>query len=420
MELEWTAIHDRRAREVWSHHLQRIGKELISESDNVAGHALGAMENGAPELFVEVQTAEEIRVATSANIAQFGELVAKGEDPAGIHLPEPTIRVAQAAVQRDLGMAPLLRVYSLGHEQVWQWLFQRASQHLGQDPDYPQAAALLSSWLFAYVNESTRRLTDIYEEERRLWLTSALAEQAEAVAAILSGEERDEARAARRLRYDLRRSHVGLCAWLEVEPQRDAQSVLRQAVRSLAASMGIESMLVLPDGPLAVRGWLSSRRHLDDAMMRQLLSWHGEPGIRLTIGGPGDGFQGFRSSQIDASHARRVSLAQGACDMAAVYYNDVAVAALTTVDKPQAERFVERVLGPLASKDEGMMRIAETLAAFLDEHGSRSRTAERLHVHANTVSYRVKQAESILNRSLTHRTLDLRVALAMHSAVCKR
>ena len=53
------------------------------------------------------------------------------------------------------------------------------------------------------------------------------------------------------------------------------------------------------------------------------------------------------------------------------------------------------------------------LRTYLDEHSSRSRTAKRLGIHENTVSYRIKQAEEILGRSVDQRTLELRVALAL-------
>ena len=42
---------------------------------------------------------------------------------------------------------------------------------------------------------------------------------------------------------------------------------------------------------------------------------------------------------------------------------------------------------------------------------------ERLHVHENTVTYRLRQAEELLGRSVEKRTLELRVALALTDLV---
>ena len=57
------------------------------------------------------------------------------------------------------------------------------------------------------------------------------------------------------------------------------------------------------------------------------------------------------------------------------------------------------------------------MRTYLDENGSRARTAKRLNVHENTVSYRLRQAEEILGRSVDKRTLELRVALTLADLV---
>ena len=80
---------------------------------------------------------------------------------------------------------------------------------------------------------------------------------------------------------------------------------------------------------------------------------------------------------------------------------------------------MRRELGRLASTDETTCRLAATLRTYLDESGSRGRTAKRLHVHENTVAYRIRQAEELLGRSLDKRTLELRAALALAELVAE-
>jgi DNA-binding PucR family transcriptional regulator len=74
---------------------------------------------------------------------------------------------------------------------------------------------------------------------------------------------------------------------------------------------------------------------------------------------------------------------------------------------------VQRELGRLASRDETTRRLAATVRTYLDENGSRGRTAKRLSIHENTVAYRLRQAEELLGRSVEKRTLELRVALTL-------
>ena len=50
------------------------------------------------------------------------------------------------------------------------------------------------------------------------------------------------------------------------------------------------------------------------------------------------------------------------------------------------------VLGPLAEDTESAQRLVETLDALYDEALSLNRAAKCLHVHANTVAYRIRRA----------------------------
>ncbi|MEE1782494.1 helix-turn-helix domain-containing protein [Streptomyces sp. SP17BM10] len=76
--------------------------------------------------------------------------------------------------------------------------------------------------------------------------------------------------------------------------------------------------------------------------------------------------------------------------------------------------FHTRLLAPLAAHDrENGVSLLGTLAVFLDHDGSWARTAEQLHVHVNTVHYRIRRIEELTGRNLArlHDRLDLRAAL---------
>ncbi|MGI5256292.1 PucR family transcriptional regulator [Streptomyces angustmyceticus] len=76
--------------------------------------------------------------------------------------------------------------------------------------------------------------------------------------------------------------------------------------------------------------------------------------------------------------------------------------------------FSSRVLGPLARAGSASHRmLLETLEVFLAHHGSWARTAETLHLHVNTVHYRIQRIETLTGRELSrldHKP-DLRAAL---------
>ncbi|MFH8683511.1 PucR family transcriptional regulator [Streptomyces lydicus] len=57
--------------------------------------------------------------------------------------------------------------------------------------------------------------------------------------------------------------------------------------------------------------------------------------------------------------------------------------------------------------------LLETLEVFLAQHGSWARTAEALHLHVNTVHYRIQRIETLTGRDLSRLDdkLDLHAAL---------
>ena len=66
---------------------------------------------------------------------------------------------------------------------------------------------------------------------------------------------------------------------------------------------------------------------------------------------------------------------------------------------------------PLAADTEAADRLRETLLVFLAEKGSYLATAERIHLHKNTVKYRVDKALEERGRSLDDERLELELAL---------
>ncbi|MFJ2190093.1 PucR family transcriptional regulator [Kitasatospora sp. NPDC087861] len=76
--------------------------------------------------------------------------------------------------------------------------------------------------------------------------------------------------------------------------------------------------------------------------------------------------------------------------------------------------FHARLLAPLTAHDrENSVSLLGTLAVFLDHDGSWARTAESLHIHVNTVHYRIRRIEELTGRNLARLRdrLDLRAAL---------
>lgn len=83
-------------------------------------------------------------------------------------------------------------------------------------------------------------------------------------------------------------------------------------------------------------------------------------------------------------------------------------------DREDSRAAARRVLGPVLEYDEAHgAHFMESLRAFLEENRSWQRAAERLHVHKQTLVYRLRRVESLTARSLsdTGDVADLWLAL---------
>jgi sugar diacid utilization regulator len=135
----------------------------------------------------------------------------------------------------------------------------------------------------------------------------------------------------------------------------------------------------------------------------------------LALGPVGAGVCGLQQSVLGARQTRAVATRRGVADVFA--YEDVALLALLLADEESAGRFVRGVLAGLTGRDSRSAAVRDTLAAYLRHGRGRTAAAQELRLAANTVAYRVKQAEDALSRTATERALDTMVALELVSEV---
>lgn len=89
---------------------------------------------------------------------------------------------------------------------------------------------------------------------------------------------------------------------------------------------------------------------------------------------------------------------------------------LATVPDDVRRTFAVRVLGPVRDYDNAHdAGLQETLAAFLACSCSWSRTAEEMHLHVNTVRYRIQRVEELTGRDLSRLEDRVDVFLALRS-----
>ncbi|MEU6329435.1 PucR family transcriptional regulator ligand-binding domain-containing protein [Streptomyces sp. NPDC047049] len=140
---------------------------------------------------------------------------------------------------------------------------------------------------------------------------------------------------------------------------------------------------------------------------------------RLTVGVSAavHSAEGLRGALEEARHARRVAAARPG-RVCAAGHEELAshVLLLPFVPDDVRRAFTARLLDPLREYDrKHRAELIPTLEAFLDCDGSWTRCASRLHLHVNTLRYRVGRIEQLTGRDLSRLEdkLDFFLALRM-------
>jgi sugar diacid utilization regulator len=127
--------------------------------------------------------------------------------------------------------------------------------------------------------------------------------------------------------------------------------------------------------------------------------------------------EGLRGALEEARHARRVAAARPGRVCAAGHQELAShVLLLPFVPDDVRRAFTARLLDPLRDYDlRHRAELIPTLEAFLDCDGSWTRCATRLHLHVNTLRYRVGRIEQLTGRDLSRLEdkLDFFLALRM-------
>ncbi|WP_243789642.1 PucR family transcriptional regulator [Saccharopolyspora gloriosae] len=253
----------------------------------------------------------------------------------------------------------------------------------------------------------------------------ALAELATVVALVRSRVDQARNIAGRSVESALRRLLDGTSSATEVaarldtvglpagEPLRVVQlSVTRErpggsalavtVLRELAAATGLPSVAA-PLGEAAAAVFADDEGQLSTLpdRFREFAALAGST-ARLCAGisdiGTADG---LRSALEEAGHARR--LAEHDPRSAVVTADALASHQVLLASVPEELRrsYRDKLLGPLIGYDEAHATdLLNTLRVFLECSGSWSRCAARLHLHVNTLRYRIGRIEQITGREL--------------------
>lgn len=368
--------------------------------------------DGVPE-----ELRPETRHSCRANIHLIIQMIHDGMEASGAVAPVEATHYAREFARAGMPIEALMRTYRIGHAVLSQEWLGRLQVAKARREVLAEAVTVSSAWMFAYVDAVSADIAESYMHERERWVRSAAALRADEVRAILDGRQIDEARAGQRLRYQLNRTHVALIVSGEEAEDADTTIGLYERVaHEVERAIGGADALCVPLGLRTLVAWIS---FADDRAphLEALAPVTGADalaaGVRLAVGEPARGLEGFRRSYEDALLAQRVARLRERRAGHVTRYPDAVLLGLLAQDEALARRFVTGELGALVQENDSARRVAATLKVFLEEGSSNVRAARRLGVHENTVAYRVRRAEGLLGRPIDDRRLELRAALLL-------
>ena len=393
-----------------------IAAATSSELDAVARALQGELAESIPELRGDPLMLDLLYDSVESNVRTFFHVVQYGVDVETVDAPGPAVEYARRLAQREISSNALLRAYRLGQRRVLDWVAGELAQI---EPDGRVAFAalqVLQDAAFTYIDRVSEQVVAEYETERERWLANRNTIRSATLGALLAGDEPDVAVGEQALGYRLRQTHLGVVLWTDgATASSSPLQHLGQVVGSLAQELESSSApLFVPQDRFLGWGWLPVRsgRPVALARLTHVLDEAGG-GARVAVGTVGVGLAGFRSTHGEALRAHQVAVLGGDRAPLVTAFADpgVRAAAILAGDLPLARDLVASVLGDLAQDDATAGRLRETLTIFLRENRSYVSTAEKVHLHKNTVKYRVDKAIELRGRPIEDDRLDLELAL---------
>jgi hypothetical protein len=348
-----------------------------------------------------------------------------GTGPNNTVLNDWQLSIARTMARLDWPYERYVLGLRLAQDMALEALLDRAVRW-GRAGDRPSLLLAVTHGVAGYFDDSVRAVIAEFIAERQRAITQSAAERRRLVAALIAGREVPAGAAASALGIDLAQHHLALVLWRPGSPgggRDDApgwpRSQLELAAGRAAGRLRAPTTLTLP-GDEALAGvpgdgllcWLTSPVPFAAAYLPSLAGlFAGHQEVAVAAGVPGQGRAGFRRSHLAAADAYRV--ARAARRDGVTGYAEVGALALLSADPERARWFVAEELGALADAGPALGDLRETALCYLDCGRNLMDAARRLHVHRNTVVYRLAKVDRLLGRPLAERAFATQAALTL-------
>jgi PucR C-terminal helix-turn-helix domain len=334
-----------------------------------------------------------VRIGVEQALTEFVDLV-ENPDRDRSAGREVYVGLGRGEARAGRTMEALLAAYRIGARVAWRDVADVArAAHLGED-----VLACLAESIFAYIDELSGASAEGYAQEQAAAAGEVQRQRRRLVSLMIQSPAPADAAvedAAREAGWELPRSLAAL-VWRHSK----RRIVARLSTDTIVAPLDGFSCALVPD-PHAP----GCRREIETAL-------GGHPAVI----GPA---VSWRQAAISARRAFGVYRLVEEGVLAAnglLLADDHLTALILHSDRDLLDDLARNHLGPLAEETESSReRLSRTLLAWLDHQGNVSKTAEALHVHPQTVRYRLGRLRECFGSALDDPEVRFELGLVLRA-----
>lgn len=353
-------------------------------------------------LLREITGAHVIEMADGVNWARRGELIFTSG--VGFHDVEHEIKILIQTVAQNYAAGIIIEIgpYIKGISQEWIDHAQRLNIPLMTLPyDIPVTNIISEIYRNVYSTQE-------YQKSIEKFMTECLYEPSEEV------YERAET-----FGFDETKKHIAL--FLSPDHGKGDLEHLMMACRQSLNTQKLALTLIETDGVVAIYDLRESEipgHELINKLRRNIESFYQIYHKEETVSaGAGDTFQSIRDLKDSVVEANQALNMLHMCKRTAQsrMYEEMGIYKLlfSIKDDSMLDRLIEEQLGNLQIYDQqNDTQLLKTLDIYLQEDCNIAKTTQRLYVHRNTVKYRIKRIQEVLERDLHDVNVQFNLRLA--------